>query len=259
MSVGPHAVLAVVAHVVGALDGAKLVALGFEVLDNRGQGLDGGLLGGGIVHEQAHLRVIGVAGAAHERCHRHVVAVGVFRVEAPVHILVSALEQCGLERVDPLAVARVVAAVHMVAAAAGEAHNACALAGVLLDHLLNALQVGKVGVEAGIDLEVVAIGVGGHHVAIAGGLGHVGQALGPLGGDKEGGLDAVVAQYLEDVGRVGRGAVVEGEVDDFLLGVDDLDAGLGLGHVACLVLGIEHHRVLAGFAQVDGRDRKSVV
>ena len=148
-------------------------------------------------------------------------AAGVVAVHVPVEILEArVLHRSGQQTHQP----HVAVGADGVGAAAGEAHQGGFDAGIPVNNVLHPQQVRKIRLRTGINALVnVGHGVNADAVSPAHDLLHH-FAVAPVG-DKEGGLHAVAVQHVQQLLRVGAGAVVEGQINDLSLGPDDLGTG----------------------------------
>ena len=187
-----------------------------EVADNLWQCRDGGALCAGVVHQKALNVVSRATSRAHESVGSNVVAARIARIKVPVHKLIAAVEQSHAQAVHKFRVG-IVFAVNRVTATAGETHDARTLAGVFLNQVVEFVEVGKVGVDAFIDFEIVRIGVDCHLMAVFGNGCHTVEVGGELGSDEECGFHPLLAQNVQYLIGAHRWAVVESEIHDFLV------------------------------------------
>ena len=148
-------------------------------------------------------------------------AAGVVAVHVPVEILEArVLHRPGQQAHQ----SHIAVGADGVGAAAGEAHQGRLYAGILVNNFLHPQQVRKIRLRTGINALInVGHGVNADAVSPVHDLLHH-FAVAPVG-DKEGGLHAVAVQHVQQLLRVGAGAVVEGQVNDLSLGPDDLGTG----------------------------------
>lgn len=202
--------------IVHAVEHAKLVAMLLEVADNLWQCRDGGALCAGVVHQKALNVVSRATSRAHKSVGSNVVAARIARIKVPVHKLIAAVEQSHAQAVHKFRVG-IVFAVNRVTATAGETHDARTLAGVFLNQVVEFVEVGKVGVDAFIDFEIVRIGVDSHLMAVFGNGCHAVEVGGELGSDEECGFHPLLAQNVQYLVGAHRWTVVESEIYDFLV------------------------------------------
>ena len=148
-------------------------------------------------------------------------AAGVVAVHVPVEILEArVLHRPGQQTHQP----HVAVGADGVGAAAGEAHQGGFDAGIPVNNVLHPQQVRKIRLRTGINALInVGHGVNADAVSPVHDLLHH-FAVAPVG-DKEGSLYAIAVQHVQQLLRVGAGAVVEGQVNDLSLGPDDLGTG----------------------------------